>query len=784
MHDLHQPSTRSIASALTISTVFLGAPAHSQIDASNQHRAASDVPEGVEIVVTAQRRSEALADVPMSITVLSGEQLREQGITSVQDLVKVTPGLSFVESGSSSPVYSIRGVGFFDTTLGNRPAVSVYLDEVPLPFSIMAPSASLDLERVEVLKGPQGMLFGQNATGGAINYIAAKPTKKLEAGFDVGIARFDTVQVEGFLSGPITETLRVRVAGRLERSDGWQRSYTRTATLGRRNTVQGRILLDWSPRSTVRLTLNLNGLRDSGDTQAAQLLAFVPSSARLASQIPALATYPVAPPDSRSADWDPDYAFDKDNRFYQASLRTELDLGPDAMLMSIAAYSRFDIDQATDQDGTALNNVRTAAGGYSDSVSQELRLSGTRGPLRWTLGGIYSRDRAVEDNRVDLRYSTSNFSTLPFGQLVGTLQTYRQIFATTAAFTSLDLTVARNFLVHGGLRWTSADLDYRGCARVGDTGGGVAITGLYNSLRTPRGLPSLATISVGQCLMVDGNLDPGEARGSLDQRNLSFRVGLDWKPSEDVLVYGNLSRGYKGGSAPTINGLAIAQVVAARQESVLAYEIGAKVTLSDRRLFLTTAAFYYDYTDKQVRGRTLVEPALLGALETLVNVPKSRISGVEALLELRPTVGLNLSVGGTWLSSEVTSAFSNYSIIGVQRDFRGNPFPYTPRVQIVADARYETAIATSLDAFVGGNVNYRSSTTAGFGSEPLLAIRSYALVDLRAGVAARDRRWRLQIYGRNIFNRYHWTNVAKFVDNVRRYAGSPAGYGATLSWRI
>ncbi len=784
MHDLHKPSTGRVALALALSISLLDAPAQSQIDDADRRRASSDAPDGVDIVVTAQRRSEALADVPMSITALSGEQLREQGVASIQDLVKVTPGLSFVESGSSNPVYSIRGVGFFDTTLGNRPAVSVYLDEVPLPFSIMAPGASLDLERVEVLKGPQGMLFGQNATGGAINYVAAKPTKTLGAGVHVGIARFDAMQAEGFVSGPVSETLLIRVAGRLERGGSWQRSYTRNAVLGRRDTVQGRVLLHWSPRSTVRLALNLNGLRDRSDTQAAQLLAFVPSSPRLASQIPALATYPVAPPDNRSAEWDQDYAFERNNRFYQASLRTEVDLGQDAMLMSIAAYSRFDIDQDTDQDGTALNNVRTAAGGYSDSVSQELRLSGTRGPLRWTIGGIYSHDRAVEDNRVDLLYSTSNFSTLPFGQLVGTFQTYRQMFETRAAFTSLDLKVARNAILRGGLRWTAADLDYRGCARVGDPGGGVAITGLYNSLRAPRGLAPLEPISVGECLMVDGNLDPGEARGRLDQRNLSFRFGIDWKPLEGVLVYGNVSRGYKGGSAPTINGLAIAQVVAARQESVLAYEIGGKATLFDRRLFLTAAAFHYDYTDKQVRGRTLVEPALLGALETLVNVPKSRISGLEASLEVRPTVGLHLSVGGTWLYSEVTSAFSNYSIIGVQRDFRGNPFPYTPRFQMVADARYEATIAKSLTAFVGGSVNYRGSTTAGFGNEPLLEIRSYALIDLRSGVGSRDGQWRLQIYGRNILDRYHWTNVAKFVDNVRRYAGSPASYGATLSWRI
>src|SRR3546814_508057 len=128
-----------------------------------------------DIVVTASKRAENLSDVPMSITAISGDSLREKGITDIQGLVKVTPGLSYTDSGQGTPVFSLRGVGFFETSIGARPTVSVYTDEVPLPFSVMAQGAAFDLERVEVLKGPQGTLFGSNSTGGAINYIAAKP---------------------------------------------------------------------------------------------------------------------------------------------------------------------------------------------------------------------------------------------------------------------------------------------------------------------------------------------------------------------------------------------------------------------------------------------------------------------------------------------------------------------------------------------------------------------------------------------------------------------------------
>src|SRR3546814_1668209 len=123
---------------------------------------------------------------------LAGEQLAARGMNDVQDLAKVTPGLNLVQSGSGVPVYSLRGVGFYDTAVGARPTVSVYVDEAPLPFSVMTTGAAFDLERVEVLKGPQGTLFGQNATGGAINYIAAKPRDELGAGVTASLDRKST----------------------------------------------------------------------------------------------------------------------------------------------------------------------------------------------------------------------------------------------------------------------------------------------------------------------------------------------------------------------------------------------------------------------------------------------------------------------------------------------------------------------------------------------------------------------------------------------------------------
>ncbi|HUD93469.1 TonB-dependent receptor plug domain-containing protein [Sphingobium sp.] len=167
----------------SVSAVALQSPACAQEDVAPQVQ-----PAGLgDIIVTAQKREQAINDVPLSITAASGEKLANQGVTNVSDLVKIVPGFNYTESAFATPVYTLRGIGFYDTSLAAKPTVSIYQDQVPIPFSIMTRGATLDLERVEVLKGPQGTLFGSNATGGAINYIAAKPTSTFKAGLDAGV---------------------------------------------------------------------------------------------------------------------------------------------------------------------------------------------------------------------------------------------------------------------------------------------------------------------------------------------------------------------------------------------------------------------------------------------------------------------------------------------------------------------------------------------------------------------------------------------------------------------
>src|SRR6266853_888584 len=221
-----------------------------------------------EIIVTANKREENIEKVGVTITALSADELESRQIKNPAELASIVPGLQYATSTHDTPIYTLRGIGYNADALAVYPAVSVYLDQAPMPFPVLAGHTLYDLERVEVLKGPQGTLFCQNSTGGAINYIAAKPTDVLAAGAQASYGRFNDAAVEGFVSGPVATGLNGRIAVRTEQRDAWQYSSYTGRTLGTKNFTAGRALLDWKPFDGIMYEVNFNGWKDKSDSQA------------------------------------------------------------------------------------------------------------------------------------------------------------------------------------------------------------------------------------------------------------------------------------------------------------------------------------------------------------------------------------------------------------------------------------------------------------------------------------------------------------------------------------
>jgi outer membrane receptor protein involved in Fe transport len=766
-----------------------------------------------EIVVTAQKRSESINKVGMSITAVTGEALVQKSISSASDLVRVVPGFTYTDAPRGTPVFAIRGVGFDDSTIGSASTVALYLDEVPISYPMEARFPTLDLERVEVLKGPQGILFGQNSTAGAINFIAAKPTDEVRAGFDASYGRFDTIELRGFMSAPVSDTLKVRISGMGVHSGPWQKSYTRDDELGKKRQFAGRVIAVWEPTSELKLTFNLNGWIDKSDTQAGQLQAVQPTVAGLvAANNPDWQywNYPLAPNNARAADWDsnPVWPLRRDDNYIQGSVRLDYQFDEHLKLTSISAFQRYNQQFGLDVDGANLVDFIIYNEGSVRSLNQEIRLSGDYGDLKFIVGGNYSRDKTHQMDRYNYKqssafYGLSGANFFGYSGPFDSTSNFDQRIRSMAVFGNVDYAFG-NLTLHGGLRYTKDKRSYVGCGSQ-DPGDG-NLSGFQN-IFFPLILGHSTNLQPGDCGTlnpVPGDFIPGFSHFKLDEDNVSWRAGVDFQATPTTLFYANVSRGYKSGSFPAVNANSAIQLEAVKQESVLVYEAGVKAGLLNRKLQFNAAGFYNDYKNKQLRGRVLDPFGLLGPLEKLLNVPKSRVYGAEVSVQAIPTRGLNIGASATYVNTKVTRDFFAYDPVGNLFNYKGLSFPHTPKWNLNGSIDYEAPISSGLNIFGGAAVTYHSRTISLFSDPDLISTvqldpankpglfvdrhafdeRDYTIVDAQLGVADADGRWRAWIWGKNIFNQYYWTNATQSLDSIYRIAAMPATYGVTVSLRF
>jgi iron complex outermembrane receptor protein len=729
-----------------------------------------------EIVVTAQKRSESINRVGLTIQAVTGDQLAQQGIKNIADLTRIIPALTVSNSTYNTPVYTLRGVGFYDNSLAAYPAVSVYVDEVPLPFPVLTGQAGLDVERVEVLKGPQGTLFGENATGGAINYIAAKPTSELKAGVDLGYSRFNLFEGQAFISGPLSDTLRARISIKGASGGEWQKSFTRDDKLGASRLFAGRLLLDWDASSKLRFELNVNGSVDRSDPQAAQYFALNPQLP----VVPAgLTAAQFSPQNPRAADWNPNRRPHGNDRQVQAALRATYDVTDDLTLTSITSYVDFKRDQLNDPDGLAAEQLEFVFKGGLHSFNQELRIAnGGANWFRYIIGGNYENNKSNEFAQQYDGVSTVN-ATLAFPAHSNDLFLDTQT-KSYAGFANADYDLTDKLTIKGGVRYTDISRRAQTCTLdPGDDNG--YVSGFFAGIASAVTGTTVAPPPSGGCVTLNGQTFlPGQFNGSLKQNNVSWRGGVDFKPAPGILLYANISKGYKAGGYLFTNASNSDQFAPVTQESVVDYEGGFKLSLLDRKMQFNGAVFHYQYKDKQVRSK-LIDP-VFGVLDALVNVPKSHTTGAEVEVNFSPIRKLNLNVAATYVFSRV-DRFVGVGFNGGVFDFKGTPLPFVPKWTVNGGADYNFAVSSGYNAFLGASGVYNSVQYAIVGADANSRLKAYALLDLRAGVETADGKYRVSVFGKNVTNTYYYTNAPTIYDTQVRYAGRPATYGISFSAR-
>ena len=763
-----------------------------------------------DIVVTAQRREESLSRVGLAVTAIGADSLAREGIDEPSDLPRLVPGFQANTAFGGAPVYSIRGVGFNTRNVSSTAPVGIYLDEAAVAYPYMSLGLVYDLERVEVLKGPQGTLYGRNATGGLINYVTAKPTDSWQAGFGFEAGNYQTVNANAFVSGPLADGARVRLAvNTLNRGQGHQRSVTRDERNGELYQKAARLTLDLGTGGMFDATLTGNYWKRDGDSIAPQAIFYVPPTA--ASTAPfanPLAQASVITNPTRNSQVDflsigrqPQAALGllqpgplTDSEFYSGTARIGLEFSPAIRLQPLTSYQHLRQRDATDVGGVQVETLFVDQHTKINSFSTELRLIGSNDAFNWSVGGYYADDD-IDSN--DFAYNTENSTisrlraiarslpqtTYSVAQINASYGNYnnraRTDVSVKAVFANADLKLNDIIKVTAGGRYTWDDTRFSGCTY--DVNGlNVPVVNLVFPLLLRATLPPL---SAGQCFTLRANNTGfvGLITGRQKQENFAWRGSIDITPSDTTLFYGSISRGYKSGGFPVLAGNNETQFSPILQEKLTAYEIGTKLGLFDRRVQFNLSGFYYDYINKQIYGR-VVDP-IFGTLFRIRNVPESRVYGVDGELTVRVTPTLTARVAGVYLDTKV-ERFSDFTELGVAADIAGKPFPFTPKFQGSGTLSYDGPINDALRFQADATVSHQSKTQADSAGIAQFRIGGYTLVNGSVGIAGAENRWSVGLYGRNLFNRYYWTGVSSGVETVFRIPGMPREYGLRGSFRF
>lgn len=700
--------------------------------------------------VTAQRRDEAAQRVGIAVTPLTASQLAERGVQGSFDLQRVTPGLEVEPAfGSGQPQYRLRGLGFNDYATNNSSTVGVYADDAALPFPVQTQGLLFDLERVEVLRGPQGTLYGRNSTGGAINFVSRRPTAAFRRGLQVDAGSFGAVNAEGFVSGRLAPRLLGRLSAATQQGGAWQSDRVTGRSLGARDHTALRGQLDWRPQDRWSLLLIGNAFRDHSDGTGLALFAPLGTRGGAGPTVPADA-------DRRATGWGLRPAFARlvgadsaqgpGRRNSGTSATVQLrHAGDRATFTSITNATRLDRFEVGDWDASASAESDEVFRTRIGVLSQELRLTSNSGAAFEWQGGLYAAREQLDDNFY------SDFTDVP-GLGAAALTTYGQRADVAAVFAQGGYSFTPMWRVVGGLR-----LEYE-----------------------HRRLNGLTTGFVNPAVTFVPPTD-----GGFITRLPSGKLALEYRPTGTALTYLSFDRGVKSGGFTAYNTTNPAQLANFAPEVVNAVELGAKVDVGTR-LRVNTALYTYDYRDQQVLS-TVYDQVSRGPIGRIANAARSRIHGAE--MELVWQITPRLDVQQFWAVRagryrEFNTVDAQASIAAgreVTRSFAGT-WLNIPRYSAGGAATY---------AFDAGGVQWRTQASYSYRDRqeasrvifsPEYDVAPYALINATITAQRAGSPWSLQLFGRNLADRRYELTRNFFINARVTAIGQPATAGLRIRY--
>ena len=540
----HRGRSQCFGACLAVLAVGLATPGYAQVTDQRPVAAEDDASSG-DIIVTAQRRAERLQDVPIAISAISSEDLSNRNVVDLTSLRGSVPGLTVSTSGgvNASNLVSIRGITGQPLPIGAGQATAIYLDGVYLSRPDAAFFTLDDVERIEVLRGPQGTLYGRNATAGAINIVTRTPGDTPEGGFDLALGSYGSVSAKGSVGLPIAAGLSFGVSASYRTHHGYYTNLVTGGNVGDEEnfTLRGKLHYA-SPDDAFRATL-------SGD------LSNINGFDVFRNAVPGGVYVGVGNPDVISIDTATVNIAGVRTRARGVSLVMDYEASPNLTLTSISSYRKIRAFSSFDLDGSAAPALISAANNYSRAISQELRLHLEAGAFDLTVGGNYYDERATWGGYAGPPPALAIVTNNPFDTTK---------LQAAALFAQLEFKLTEQLTLVGGLRYNHEERDF---------------TNDY------RGVIPASTLK----------------SGTIRDKVLIPSFGVNFKATPDILLYAKASQGYQApGFNPSPGAFATADTFAA--EKLWAYEAGVKSQLFDRRVTLNVTGYYYDYSDIQVRS--------------------------------------------------------------------------------------------------------------------------------------------------------------------------------------
>jgi len=692
-----------------------------------------------EVLVTARKRQENLQKVPIAVSAFTARDIEEAGLVRLQDITSLVPNLTHLEPNSNKFTnFTLRGIST-GGGLGNDPSIGVYVDEVYIGRDSAFNSDLLDIERVEVLKGPQGTLFGRNTTVGAMNITTRKPGREFAATAVVDVGNYDYLRYGGLVSGPLSDTLSGKISAVWSERDGYlDNTFGGTVNTVDYSSYRGQLL--WSPTENLEFLLTGNYREDESDGNN-----FVTRTVG----DPLNKNYKVSIPDTGFEDVE-DTSFSLHIRYEMQRMT----------LVSITATQELEESYVNDQDWTALDDLTTTDTRDMESWSQELRLeSAGDGKLNWVLGAYFYHQEfdvfTFPHSGYDTIYAffgLNDFigSGMPPSSVNPGFPDGIDIMATStietdsmAFFASANYEFNDQWSMTAGIRYSEdeKDLDYE------------------------QGADALAGLA---------GFFPFTLEDDQDDEEWTPALSLNWQPTDDVLLYAKYSSGYKAGGFNNSVSTS-ASLVSFDAETMDAYELGLKSSWLDNRLRINAAIFRMEYKDKQESS------FVAGAGFQQNNAGEATSEGVE--------VEVNWLPAEHWLVfgslGYVDSTYDDY-VLDDTTDYSGNDLTRAPQWTFNVGVQADWNYSERLKGFGRLEYSYQDEFFTQARNHPFFAADSQNLVNARLGISSADGAWEATVWGRNLTDDDNINSIdgaSSFVFPFYHYSLiAPRTYGLELKY--